>query len=71
MLNKNKKSKQLVWVLITSMLVTYIKNKILKYVLCIYCLIFFWKNSIKTKSLIDNNYKINAIILAYTLKLDF
>lgn len=71
---KISKTKKLVLILATFTLVTKAKkeNKIvLKRVLSIYYLFYFWKNMNKISTLLDLSSKINIIMLAYVLKLDF
>ena len=67
-----KRFKKLVLGFITFMLVinTNKKDRILAYILYIYYLIYFQKNSNNIEALINSNGKFNTITLTFILKLD-
>lgn len=66
--------KKLVSIFATSTFMTKTSKKdkvVLKRVLYIYYLLYFQKNTIEIKALLDFGNKVNAITPAYILKLDF
>lgn len=58
------------YILLIAKYIFLFNTPLLKYMLCIYYLIWFKKDQAKVQSLLDSYNEVNAMILAYAAKLE-